>query len=495
MLNQAPLQKLRQHYLPTLPSLLNDLSTVQMKAEQTLEVLPEIEKAFPKISRAPVVKGNAAGKRSFKPMRVGVVFSGGQAAGGHNVISGIFDALKKMHPESDLIGFLDGPEGVVCGKSKEITKQMVDLYRNQGGFDLIGSGRLKIKTEEQFHAVLKSVKNLNLDGLVIIGGDDSNTNAALLAEFFLEQNCLTKVIGVPKTIDGDLRNDFVEISFGFDTATKTYSELIGNLARDALSSKKYTHFIKLMGRSASHVSLECALATHPNLTLISEEKKSLSQITSEIADLVMERSRQGKNYGLILIPEGLVEFMPDLQTSFSSLPERIQKQFFIEKDPHGNLNVSAIETDLLLIETVTEELHKRGFKEKFSPLAHFFGYEGRSAFPSNFDANYCYTLGHVAALLIDSGLTGYMSFVSHLKESPKHWTIGGVPLASLLHLEDRHGKMSPVIAKALINLKGKAYQQFKNESARWAIEDDYRFPGPIQFFGSPDLADSVPLSI
>lgn len=463
-----------------------------MTQEQSLKVLPEIENLFPKTCPAFLVKGNFGMDRSFKSLRIGVVFSGGPASGGHNVIAGIFDALKKMHRESRLFGFLDGPGGIVNGKSKEITQSMLDPYRNQGGFDLIGSGRTKIETDEQFQAALKSVKALNLDGLVIIGGDDSNTNAAVLAEFFLSQNCATKVVGVPKTMDGDLQNAFVEISFGFDTATKTYSELIGNIARDAPSSGKYYHFIKLMGRSASHVTLECALATHPNIALIGEEKKSLAKITSEIADLIMKRAEMGKNYGVIILPEGLVEFMPDLQTFLASLPERIQKQFLIERDPHGNINVSAIETDLLLIQTVSAELQKRGFKGKFTPVNHFFGYEGRSGFPSNFDVNYCYALGHVAALLIDYGLTGYMGFVGNLAQSPEHWTIGGVPLTSLLHLEERKGKMQPVIAKALVDLKGKNYERFKKESAHWAFEDDYRFPGPIQFFGDNSLTNAFP---
>lgn len=485
-------QRARQTYKPSLPLLLRDLSKVHMTEEQSLKVLAEVEPFFPKSSRAFLVRGSHGDARSFKPQRVGAVFSGGQAPGGHNVIAGLFDALKKMSPESRLFGFLDGPSGLINGKSKEITLEMVNPYRNQGGFDLIGSGRTKIETAEQFQAVLKTVKDLKLDGLVIIGGDDSNTNAAFLAEFFLAQNCPTKVVGVPKTIDGDLQNGFVEISFGFDTATKTYAEMIGNLARDALSSKKYTHFIKLMGRSASHVALECALSVHPNLTLISEEQKTLAQITGEIADLVVKRAEKGKNYGLIVIPEGVVETMSDLKALLSMLPEKIQQQFLIEKDPHGNLNVSAIDTDLLLIEMVFRELKQRGFKGKFTPVRHFFGYEGRSGYPTNFDASYCYALGHVAAVLIDYGLTGYMSFVGNLAQPPEQWTIGGVPLVSLLHLEERKGKKQPVIAKALVDLKGKAYHRFQKEAARWSLEDDYQYPGPIQFFGDLSLSDTVP---
>lgn len=460
-----------------------------MTQEESLRVAPEIEALVPNIAHSFLIRGNPGPQRSFTPLRVGVFFSGGQAAGGHNVVTGLFDALKKMHPESVLFGFLDGPGGIISGSSKELIKSLLDPYRNQGGFDLIGSGRTKIETDEQFQAALSAVKKLKLDGLVIVGGDDSNTNAALLAEFFLKQKCSTKVISVPKTIDGDLQNAFVAISFGFDTATKIYSELIGNIARDALSAKKYYHFIKLMGRSASHVTLECALATHPNLALISEEKKSLSQITTEISDLIVKRAETGKNYGVILIPEGLVEFMPDFQASF---PERIQKQLLIEKDPHGNINVSAIETDVLLIETVTAELQKRRFKGKFNAIPHFFGYEGRSGLPSNFDANYCYVLGHVAALLIDYGLSGYMSFVGNLSQAPEAWSVGAVPLAPLLHLEERKGKPQPVIAKALVNLKGKIYERFKRESAHWTLEDHYCYPGPIQFFGDRMLTESFP---
>lgn len=463
-----------------------------MSQETSLKVLPEIERLFPHTSHSFLVKGHLGNNRSFRPLHVGVVFSGGQAPGGHNVAAGLFDALKKMHPESRLFGFLDGPNGIVIGKSVELTKHLIDPYRNQGGFDLLGSGRTKIETEEQLKSALNTASKSKLDGIVIVGGDDSNTNAAILSEFFLKKKSSTKVIGVPKTIDGDLKNSFVEVPFGFDTATKTYAELIGNIACDALSSKKYYHFIKLMGKSASHVTLECALATHPNLTLIGEERKSLAKITAEISDLIINRSQAGKNYGVILIPEGLIEFIPDIQTS---LPEAIQKQLLIEKDPHGNLNVSAIATENLLIEAVSLELEKRQFQGKFSPVSHFFGYEGRSGFPSNFDATYCYALGYVAALLIDYGLTGYMGFVGNLAEPVEHWAIGGLPLSTLLHLEERKGKMQPVIAKALVDLKSKPYLQFKKEAPHWATEDVYRCPGPIQFFGDPVLTDSVPLTV
>lgn len=465
----------RQKYKPSVPEILRTLSQIHLTGEGTSPATPEIKTMFSKTAGRPVVKAKKGEERSSKPLRVGVVFSGGQASGGHNVIAGLFDALKSLNEKSSLVGFLNGPKGIMEGKSKDLAKELIDRFRNQGGFDLIGSGRDKIATEEQLLASLKSMKGL--DGLVIIGGDDSNTTAAILAEYFLKNGCSTRVVGVPKTIDGDLKNEYVSISFGFDTACKTYSELIGNIARDALSAKKYYHFIKLMGRSASHVTLECALATHPNLTLIGEEKKSLEQVTDEICNLINKRQEKGKDYGIILIPEGLIEFMP-------KMPERVQKQ--IQLDPHGNIGVSQIETDLLLIEAVKEKL-------KVNAVPHFFGYEGRAGLPTNFDANYCYVLGHGAALLIDQGFTGYMAFVSSLEKAPSQWSIGGLPITMLMHFEMRKGKSKPVIQKALVDLKGKPYLAFKKESPRWALEDDYRFPGPIQFYGDAVLTDTIPL--
>jgi pyrophosphate--fructose-6-phosphate 1-phosphotransferase len=454
------LGEIRSRIPPKIPHILQDLAKVHLYQES-------------------VVRSKLGTSQPLKPLRLGVVFSGGQAAGGHNVVAALFDALSG----GKLFGFLDGPSGILQGKSKELTQEMIAPYRNQGGFDLLGSGRKRIDKEEDFKAAQAAVQKLNLDGLVVVGGDDSNTNAALLAEYFQKAGCKTRVIGVPKTIDGDLQNSHVPISFGFDTATKIYSELIGNLARDALSDKKYTHFIKLMGRTASHVTLECALTTHPNLALIGEERKPLTHVVGEIADLVIKRAEMGKNYGVILIPEGIVEFIPDLQ---KEAPE-------LAWDAHGNINLSAIETDLFLIQRVTAELAKRGFSGKFSPVRHFFGYEGRAGFPTNFDANYCYALGLAAALLIAHNFTGMMAFIEGLKNPVEEWTIGGVPLASLITMEKRKGEMKPVIAKTLVDLKGKSYLTYQKHKAAWALGDDYRFPGPIQFFGDPQLTDGIPL--
>ncbi len=446
--------------------------------------------------------------------------------------SAFFDALKKLNPQSQVFGFLDGPGGIIAGKAKNYPTDLIAPYLNQGGFDMIGSGRTKIETEEQLAASLSVVQSMKLDGLVIIGGDDSNTNAAILAEYFLKHGCTAKVIGVPKTIDGDLKNAYVATSFGFDTACKIYSEIIGNIARDALSAKKYYHFIKLMGRSASHIALECAMATQPNLTLIGEEvaakKMTLSQITKEIADLVVKRAETGKHYGVILIPEGLIEFIPEIsilikelnqilnaehtssaqiasrltpssQKCLAALPEKIQRQLLFTRDPHGNVQVSLIETERLLAELVSKELEERKekgtYKGKFAPLQHFFGYEGRAGFPSHFDSNYCYALGFAATLLIDEGATGYMAFISHLHKPVQEWGMGGVPLTSLLHLEMRKGKEKPVIQKTLVDLKAKPFAYFQEKRDRWKLEDEYRYPGPIQFFGDKKLTDQITLTL
>ncbi len=428
----------------------------------------EIRKLFPHTHAQPLVRAAAQKKREQKPLRVGVVFSGGPASGGHNVIWGLSDAL---HPESTLIGFLNGPSGILENKTRPLSRELLKNYHNQGGFDLLGTGRTKIETEEQFSGALKTAQSHKLDGLVIIGGDDSNTNAAYLAEYFLANKCSTKIISVPKTIDGDLQNPYVQISFGFDTAAKVYSELIGNLARDALSTKKYTHFIKLMGRSASHLTLECALATQPNLALISEEyaaqKKTIEDVVHEIKNLILKRQEQGKNYGIILIPEGLFEFLPNL-------PESIKKEIPVERDPHGNIPLSAIQTEVLIADLV-----KKALPGKFSPLCHFFGYEGRSAFPSHFDSAYCTALGQGAALLISCGFTGYMAAVTDL--SLERWGLVGVPLTSLLHMEERGGKKKAVIQKALVDLKGAPFQTFAKKRAAWALDDAYLYPGPMQF--------------
>jgi pyrophosphate--fructose-6-phosphate 1-phosphotransferase len=516
----SQLEKERLRYKPTLPDLLLQ-EEVTFQSQKTKAPSQELQTLFPNTHENPILALASGGKgEKNRPLKVGVVLSGGQAAGGHNVIGGIFDALMRFSPSSQLIGFLGGPSGIVSNKTKALTREVIDAYRNTGGFDMIGSGRTKIETPEQFEAALKTVQTLSLDGLVIVGGDDSNTNAAFLAEYFLSKKCSTKVVGVPKTIDGDLKNEWIEISFGFDTACKTYCELIGNIAKDALSAKKYTHFIKLMGRSASHIALECALQTHPNLTFIGEEmaaqKKTLHAITSEIADLICKRSAAGKDYGLILVPEGLIEFIPEIQSllkelsqttsvatlskegreTFALLPEKIQHQLLLDKDPHGNVQVSHIETEALLIHMVRQELQKRDtYNGKFTPISHFFGYEGRSAFPSNFDASYCYALGMTAALLIQKGFTGYMSVISNLRSPEKEWKVGAVPLVSMMRFEERKGKRKAVVQKTLIDLNGRPFQEFAKERERWALDDDYCCPGAIQYFGPASVCEATTLTL
>lgn len=522
------LQKLRAEHKPELPKILQNLHQVRFeKGGPTSSVADqgEIQKYFPQTFGRPVLKGKEGDQRKTSPLKVGVVLSGGQAAGGHNVISGLFDALKALNPQSRLFGFLGGPSGIVENKTIEITQEVIAPYRNQGGFDLIGSGRTKIETDEQLDASLKTAQALGLNGIVVVGGDDSNTNAAILAEYFLKHGCKTVVIGVPKTIDGDLKNEYIPISFGFDTAAKTYAEMIGNIERDALSAKKYYHFIKLMGRSASHITLECALATHPNVALIGEEieakKMTLAQVTKEVADVVEERAKRGMNYGVVLVPEGLIEFIPEVKTliqelnslvakeekeiasklsgpsksCFLALPEEIQKQLLIDRDPHGNVQVSQIETEKMLMSAVKNELARRSSKGKFAALNHFFGYEGRAGFPSNFDTRYCYALGYTAALLVDEGMTGYITCVGQLHLPVQNWTVAGLPLTMLMNMEERKGKKKPVIQKALVDLKGKAFKFFEENRKSWAIEDHYRYPGPIQFFGEAEMVDGVPITL
>lgn len=536
---QSLLQQIRINYQPDLPPILDNLKNLHIQPAETLPIEMSLKKYFPSTCSQPILNFSKEEHIEHRSLRVGFVFSGGQAAGGHNVASGLFDALIKLHPESQLFGFLDGPQGILENQYREITSDILQPYRNQGGFDLLGSGRTKIETEEQFKATVKTVTELQLDGLVIIGGDDSNTNAALLAEYFKTHSVKTKVVGVPKTIDGDLKSDFIEIPFGFDSATKTYSEIIGNTLTDALSAKKYTFFVKLMGRTASHIALQCALATHPNLTFIGEEVEfyqlSLRDLVSEIADLIIARSKLGKDYGLIIIPEGLIEFIPECKIlikdlnkilipgqphfqkiesliepkekvsyiltvlngssreCFSSMPLEIQVQLLMDRDPHGNVQVSKIETERLFIEMAKIELKLRqkeqNVKVKFNPQPLFCGYEGRSCLPSNFDCQYCYTLGHMAALLIDQGATGYICTVQNLSGPIQSWKITAVPLVSMMNLEERHGISKPVIRKGLVDLKSPLFLKFKNERHSWIDKDFFINPGPIQFFGPPELTD------
>jgi len=521
------LQTLRQDFVPTLPSIFSDLSRVSFRAvPSVLQPKSHIVERFPLSFQPHFFEGFLAHKTERRPLKVGVVFSGGQASGGHNVITGLFDALKLLNPRSLLLGFLGGPSGIISGTYRELQAEELKSFRNQGGFDLIGSGRTKIESEEHLQASLSVALKLQLDGLVIIGGDDSNTNAAALAEFFLKQGCSTQVIGVPKTIDGDLKNPYVATSFGFDTACKVYAEMIGNIERDALSAKKYYHFIRLMGRSASHIALECALQTHPNLTLIGEEiaahQKSLKQITQEIVDLICARAEKGKQHGVILFPEGLIEFIPEVsslikelnghlnhsqlslsevqqklspqsQACFQQLPEAIQRQLLLTRDPHGNVQVSFIETERLFMEMVTTELAKKG--KSISIVPHFFGYEGRAGFPSNFDCHYCYALGFTSAAILSAGLTGCMCAIQKLHLPPQQWQVGAVPLTLLMDLEFRKGKEKPVIKKALVDLQGKAFSQFSEKRELWKFEDHYVFPGPIQFYGDPSLSERTLYSI
>lgn len=407
-----------------------------------------------------------AGKGRPPAGRVGVLFSGGPAAGGHNVVAGLCDQV------GELIGFLNGAAGLVDDKWKKLSSDVVALYRNQGGFDLIGTGRTKIETAEQLRSAKETCERHKLDGLVIIGGDDSNTNAAVLAEYFLKENCRAKVVGVPKTIDGDLRSEDIEISFGFDSATKTYSEMIGNIARDAASARKYYHFIKLMGRSASHVTLECALATQPNLALIGEEGLTLPQIVQKIVEVIQKRAAVGKSYGVILIPEGLAEFM-----SMAG-----------ERDPHGNLAVSQIQTEEVMISMVKKQV-------KIEAQGHFLGYEGRSCLPTNFDAKYAYSLGLLAAVAIREKLTGVICSVQNLAQGVDQWKFKMVPIVGLMHFEMRKEKKTAVIQKALVDIKGKSFVHFSRIRASWEVQDEFRYPGPIQFYGGADLSDTVPISL
>ena len=526
----SQLQRTRLSYQPSVPKALEKLTSTLILKEsiEGTKAISEIAEQFPLTIDQPryfIKQGSSATSRNA--LRVGVVLSGGQAPGGHNVISGLFDALKTLNSDSELIGFLGGPKGVLESKYILITAELLEGYRNQGGFDLVGSGRDKIETIDQLSLAEDTVRTLNLDGLVIIGGDDSNTNAACLAEYFKKIKCKTNVVGVPKTIDGDLKNSDIEISFGFDTACKVYSEIIGNLARDALSAGKYYYFVKLMGRSASHVTLECSLQTHPNITLIGEEvaanKQTLVELVNSIASLICARAKIGKNYGVILIPEGIIEFIPEINLliselnfllaknvkttdipqqltakssiCFQSLPYGIQEQLLLSRDSHGNVQVSKIETERLFIEMVTRELELRNFKGNFNPQPFFCGYEGRSGLPSNFDCQYCYSLGRVAAVLIDAEVTGYICSLKNLNQEVEDWIPCGIPLTSMLTIEMRKGKLKPVIKKALVDLTGNPFAELKKNRVDWGLNDRYSYPGPIQFFGPEYLTDNITFTL
>ncbi|MDR1363456.1 MAG: diphosphate--fructose-6-phosphate 1-phosphotransferase [Spirochaetaceae bacterium] len=539
--------KARYEYKAKLPAILagglEELAVEMGGATEALSDHEEIKAVFKHSYGQPVarfVKGKSEKNRRL--LNVGVILSGGQAPGGHNVIAGLFDGLKKGNPASKLYGFLGGPSGLTDGKYIEIDAELVDKYRNTGGFDMIGSGRTKIETPEQFSASLDTAQKLKLNALVIIGGDDSNTNAGLLAEYFLDKGAGIQVIGCPKTIDGDLKHEHIEASFGFDTAAKTYSELIGNIARDADSAKKYWHFVKLMGRAASHIALEAALQTRPNLCFISEEieakRVSLAQIVDKICASVLKRSENNENFGIILIPEGLVEFIPEVKALiselndimaqhksefdkaktfseqsawlmtklspasaalFNELPEEIAKQLLIDRDPHGNVQVSRIDTEKLLMRLTEKQiagLKTAGkFNGSFSTHGHFFGYEGRAAFPSNFDADYCYTLGFSAFALIAAGLTGYVSSVRHLAAPASEWDAGGVPITMLMNMERRKGKNKPVIKKALVDLDGAPFKAFAAMRDELALKTCFRYPGAIQYYGPQEVCGQTTITL
>ena len=526
-MTKSALQIARAAYQPKLPKALQGgVALKEGKATQSVADQEEIKKLFPNTYGMPLITFEAAASKAEAPaINVGVILSGGQAPGGHNVISGLFDGLKSLNKDSKLYGFLGGPSGLIDHKYMELTSDIIDEYRNTGGFDIIGSGRTKLEETEQFDKGIEICNKLNIKALVIIGGDDSNTNACVLAEYYLQKKCGIQVIGCPKTIDGDLKNEMIETSFGFDTACKVYSEVIGNIMRDANSAKKYWHFIKLMGRSASHIALECGLQTQPNICIVSEEveekKMTLDAIVSNIANTVAARAANGNNFGVVLIPEGLIEFIPEMKvlikelndllaecsdvkcavsklsaTSaavYASLPEGIQKQLTLDRDPHGNVQVSLIETEKLLIEMVKVKLDSMKaegkYVGKFSGLGHFFGYEGRCAAPSNFDADYCYALGFNATQLIASGKTGYMSSVRNTTAPADQWIAGGVPVTMMMNMEKRHGAMKPVIQKALVRLDGAPFKKLGENREKWAIDTCYVYPGPIQYFGPSEVCD------
>ena len=536
MMEISALQKARSAYQPKLPKALQGaVKIVEGAPTQSVDNQEEIKNLFPNTYGMPLVEFVPGNETNQKKMNVGIILSGGQAPGGHNVISGLFDAVKKLNPENRLYGFLMGPGGLVDHNYIEITSEFIDPYRNTGGFDMIGSGRTKLEKEEQFEKGLQIIRKLDISAIVIIGGDDSNTNACVLAEYYAAKKYGVQVIGCPKTIDGDLKNSQIETSFGFDTATKTYSELIGNIDRDCNSARIYWHFVKIMGRSASHIALECALQTQPNICLISEEIEkndlTLNEVVENIANTVAYRAAQGNNFGVVLIPEGLIEFIPaigrliqelndllaahgadykdlnrDAQrayilshlskenaATFETLPEGVARQLSLDRDPHGNVQVSLIETEKLLSEMVDAKLQqwaKEGkYNGKFAPQHHFFGYEGRCAAPSNFDADYCYALGTSAAQLIANGKTGYMAIVKNTTATTDNWKAGGVPITMMMNMERRNGQMKPVIRKALVELDGKPFKAFAAKRDEWAKSTAYVYPGPIQYWGPAEVCD------
>ena len=543
MTKKSVLQQARAAYQPKLPTALwGAVKAVEGAATESVADQEQIKKLFPNTYGLPELRFEkdtdvAKVKSSDKEViNVGVILSGGQAPGGHNVISGLFDGLKSLNKANRLYGFLMGPGGLVDHNYMELTGDIIDQYRNTGGFDIIGSGRTKLETVDQFEKGLEIIKELNIRAIVIIGGDDSNTNACVLAEYYKAKGAGVQVIGCPKTIDGDLKNDWIETSFGFDTACKVYSEVIGNIQRDTNSAKKYWHFIKLMGRSASHIALECALQTQPNYCIISEEveanNKSLNDIVAEIAQVVADRAADGNNFGSVLIPEGLIEFIPAMKKliaelndmlakfpeikdmepdaqhqfvvnqlnpenaeTFSSLPLEVARQLSLDRDPHGNVQVSLIETEKLLSEMVAKKLadmkEEGKFVGKFAAQHHFFGCEGRCADPSNFDADYCYALGYNAAQLVKCGATGYMSSIRNLSKPSIQWIAGGIPITMMMNIERRHGEDKPVIRKALVDLNGKPFQEFAKNRAKWAKETCYVYPGPIQYFGPDEVCNAT----
>lgn len=540
--NFSELQILRRKFKPELPEILKNkpwqVKPKKGQATQSISDQATVKKMFINTYGKPAVTFVKGGNPDFKKeaVKIGVVLSGGQAPGGHNVLAGLFDGLKKANPKNKLLGFVGGPSGILENKFMEITAVNMDKYRNTGGFDMIKSGRTKIETPEQFATSLENLKKNNMEALVVVGGDDSNTNAALLAEYFLKEGSDIKVIGVPKTIDGDLKNEQIETSFGFDTATKIYAELVGNICRDVNSAQKYWHFVRLMGRSASHITLEVGFKTQPNIVMVGEEvlakKQTLAQVVDGIADVIVKRAKIKKNFGVVLVPEGLIEFIPEVKeliktlndvmadneerlneladindkkrlvyeklpehmsSLMKSLPDSIEAQLLLDRDPHGNVAVSQIETEKLLVDMVARKLKdlKKAavYGGKFAAITHFFGYEGRCGAPSNFDTNYCYALGFNAVILALNGMTGYISSVRNLTKKPSQWVAGGIPLTMMMNIERRKGKEKPVIQKALVELNGKPFKQLLKVREKWAVTESYLFPGPIQYFGPSEITD------